>query len=228
MLQDLSLAVDEGTVGVLLGRNGVGKTTTLRSVMGLTPGRSGSVIANEQDITRLSPEKIAHAGVALVPQGRGMFESLTVREHLSVFARSFTTRGSGSGRSANSGSWDFDEVLKLFPRLGERLSSRGTDLSGGEQQMLAIGRALITNPRLLLLDEPTEGLSPAAVREVVAAIRALRSRGDMTILLVEQNLSLALELADHIYVMNKGSVVFDGSSQDLKGSVDIQERFLGL
>jgi branched-chain amino acid transport system ATP-binding protein len=220
VLQGVSLNVGPGQVVGLMGRNGVGKTTTLRSIIGFSPPRRGRITFRDVDVTKMAPHRIAKSGISLVPQGRRIFPSLTVAEHLHVFARS----GNGAGEHA----WDEARILSLFPNLEERLKQKGSALSGGEQQMLAIARALLTNPRLLLMDEPSEGLSPIAVQHVVEVIEQLRAKAELPILLVEQNLSLALNLADYIYVMNKGGIVFDGPAEELARSHDIQRTYLGL
>ena len=220
VLQGVSLSVDSGQVVALMGRNGVGKTTTIRSIVGFSPPKRGSITFRDVEITRLAAHQIAKMGISLVPQGRRIFPTLTVAEHLRVFRRD---------RDGEAGTgWDLDRILRLFPALGRRLKQRGASLSGGEQQMLAIARALLTNPELLLMDEPSEGLSPLAVQQVVEVIEHLRTTAELPILLVEQNLSLALNLADRIYVMNKGTVVFEGSSDELSNAHDVQRTYLGL
>ena len=216
VLQGVSLTVGPGEVVTLLGRNGVGKTTTIRSIVGFTPARSGAVLYKGEDITHEPSYLIARRGVGLVPQGRRIFGSLTVIEQLTLGADA----GAGSG-------WTLDRVYELFPRLEERRRQRATTLSGGEQSMLAIARALMTNPDLLLMDEPTEGLAPLLVAQVAEAIVMLKDR-EQSILLVEQNLSLALEVADRIYVMSKGAIVFEGSPDEFRGRDDIQSRYLGV
>jgi branched-chain amino acid transport system ATP-binding protein len=220
VLQGVSLGLDAGQVVALMGRNGVGKTTTIRSIVGFSPPKRGTITFNEVDITGLAAHQIAKKGISLVPQGRRIFPSLTVAEHLRVFRRN----GGGETEAA----WDLDRILRLFPALERRLKQRGSSLSGGEQQMLAIARALLTNPTLLLMDEPSEGLSPIAVQQVVEVIEHLRTAAEVPMLLVEQNLSLALNLADRIYVMNKGVIVFDGSADELANSHDVQRTYLGL
>jgi branched-chain amino acid transport system ATP-binding protein len=220
VLQGVSLNVGSGQVVGLMGRNGVGKTTTLRSIIGFSPPRRGRITFKDVDVSKMAPHQIAKSGISLVPQGRRIFASLTVAEHLHVFARG----GNGGGEHG----WDEARILSLFPNLEQRLKQKGSDLSGGEQQMLAIARALLTNPQLLLMDEPSEGLSPIAVQHVVEVIEHLRTKAELPILLVEQNLSLALNLADYIYVMNKGMIVFDGPAEELARSHDIQRTYLGL
>jgi branched-chain amino acid transport system ATP-binding protein len=220
VLQGVTLDVGPGQVVALMGRNGVGKTTTIRSIVGFSPPKRGSITFKAVDITTMAAHQIARKGISLVPQGRRIFPSLTVAEHLRVFSR----LGEGTAEQ----NWDLNRILPLFPALERRMKQRGSSLSGGEQQMLAIARALLTNPRLLLMDEPSEGLSPLAVQQVVEVIEHLRKEADLPILLVEQNLALALSLADRIYVMNKGTIVFEGSSNELAGSPDIQRTYLGL
>ena len=220
VLQGVSLSVGKGTVVAVLGRNGVGKTTLVRTVIAFTPARRGRVLFAGRDVTRLPAYRIAQAGMALVPQGRRVFTSLTVRENLEIAA----------GRSAPgraSLDWTFDAVLQLFPRLRERLSNRGGTLSGGEQQMLAIGRALIANPRLLLMDEPTEGLSPYVVEEIKQLILRLKQSG-LSILLVEQNVELAVGVADLVYVMDKGRIVSSVTPTELMANEPMMETYLGI
>jgi branched-chain amino acid transport system ATP-binding protein len=198
VLQGVSLTVPERAVVVVLGRNGVGKTTLIHSIIGFTPPRAGTVRFRGETLTGLPSERIVRHGLGLVPQGRRIFPSLTVREQLAIAER----RGPGAR-------WTVERVLELFPALRTRLRHFGNRLSGGEQQMLAIARSLLTNPALLLLDEPTEGLSPRLVDEVAGVLGRLRQE-DVSLLLVEQNLSVALDLGDHVYVMEKGRVVFEG------------------
>ena len=218
VLHDVSLDVPQGTVVALLGRNGVGKTTTLRSVMGLTPARSGRILFKDEDITATPPYMISRKGIGYVPQGRRLFRSLTVKEHLSVYHR----RGT-DGEDA----WPPDRVLEFFPRLKERYSSKGGELSGGEQQMLAIARALVTNPHLIVLDEPTEGLAPLVVAEVGRLILKVKDEG-FSILLTEQKLRFALSLADDVYLMSKGHIVFHSSPQELDENEEVKKLYLGL
>jgi branched-chain amino acid transport system ATP-binding protein len=216
ILQGVDLSVTHGQVVALLGRNGVGKTTTVRSIVGFTPPRRGHIRFNGKEIAGRSAHAISRMGIGLVPQGRRVFGSLTVREHLKLFAR---------GRNSN---WDLDRVVSIFPRLGERLRQRASALSGGEQQMLAIGRALITGPELLVVDELTEGLAPVLVEAIGHAIRELKETEKQTILLIEQNLPLALSLADYVYVMNKGAIVFEGAPDELSNAADVQALYLGV
>jgi branched-chain amino acid transport system ATP-binding protein len=215
VLQGVSLAVNEGECVAMLGRNGAGKTTTLSALVGFIRPRSGSVRLSGAEMAGRPPHQIARAGASLVPQGRRVFGDLTVIENLTLTAR------------ARSGGWDIARVLALFPSLERRRESFGDQLSGGEQQMLAIGRALMRNPDLLLLDEPSEGLAPKVVDEVGEALTQLRDSG-LAILLVEQNLALATRVAQRVYVMNKGQIVFDGTAAELAASPDVEARYLGV
>lgn len=216
VLQGVSVNVKKGSLSVLLGRNGMGKTTTIRSIIGFTPPRQGKIRFQGNEIQKLPSYRVAQLGIGLVPQGRGVFPNLTVKENLTIAARSSSRRG-----------WTLDKIYDLFPRLKERASSMGGNLSGGEQQMLTIGRALMTNPDLLLLDEPSEGLSPLMVQEVENIISALKQEG-LSMLMVEQNISMALKVADWVYVMCKGEVVFDGSPDDLKRNDEVKHKYLGM
>ena len=214
VLQGISLRVDPGEVLAILGRNGMGKTTLIRTIVGFTPPREGRVLYEGTEITRLPPFRMVALGMALVPQGRRVFPSLSVRENLDVARR-------GEGR------WNLEQVYALFPRLGERAGNRANKLSGGEQQMLAIGRALMSNPDLLLMDEPTEGLAPLLVREVGRVIGELKRSG-LSILLVEQNLALALSVADRVHVLSRGQIVHSGTPAELMGNDDVKTRYLGV
>ncbi|HEV8671593.1 MAG TPA: ABC transporter ATP-binding protein [Candidatus Limnocylindria bacterium] len=215
VLQGVSLDVGEREAVALLGRNGAGKTTTINAIVGFVRPRGGTVRVGDQDVTAKPPHRVAAAGVALVPQGRRVFSDLTVRENLTIAAR------------GNGGGWDLARVLELFPSLGRRLANRGDELSGGEQQMVAIGRALLRDPVLLLLDEPSEGLAPKLVNEVGDALVRLRESG-LSLLLVEQNLALATRVAQRVYVMNKGTIVFSGTTADLAAAGDVEARYLGI
>jgi branched-chain amino acid transport system ATP-binding protein len=201
ILHDVALSVAEGRITVLLGRNGAGKTTTLRSLVGLTPPRSGRVTIFGQDITRRAPFRIAALGVGYVPEGRRIFPNLTVDENLRVPLE-------------RPGPWTIARIYALFPRLSERRNSRGRQLSGGEQEMLAIARALLLNPRLLLLDEPSQGLAPLIVRDVFRIVATMRADG-MSVLLVEQNVRMGLEVADDAYVLDDGKIVSAGPAGEL-------------
>ena len=216
VLQGVSLEVKKGMVLAMLGRNGVGKTTLIRSIVGFTPARSGRILFNGQEITRLDADRIVRMGVGLVPQGRRVFPSLTVKENLAIAER--TTNGKG---------WDFKKIYTLFPRLEERWNQRAKTLSGGEQQMLAIARALISNPLFLLMDEPTEGLAPVLVREVGDAILKLKAEG-LSILLVEQNLSFARRFADYVHLMSKGKIVYSATPAELWEDQEAKHRWLGV
>ena len=215
ILQGISFNVKQGKVVGLLGRNGMGKTTLIRSVVGFTPPRQGEVLFKERDITGWSSNRVVNFGIGLVPQGRRVFPSLSVFENLTVANR------------RKGGQWNLKRVLEIFPRLGERRAIRAGKLSGGEQQMLAIARALMTNPDLLLMDEPTEGLAPLMVREVGRVIENLKSQG-LSILLVEQNLPLALRVSDEIHVLSRGRIVHSCSPQALWENEEIKSKYLGL
>ena len=214
VLHGVSLAVADGEVLTILGRNGTGKTTLIRSIIGFTPPRQGSVRLKGEDVSGWPPYRLVEHGVALVPQGRRVFPSLSVRENLEV-ARS------GNGR------WSLERVYELFPRLRERAHNRANKLSGGEQQMLAIARALMSNPSLLLMDEPTEGLAPLLVREVGRVIGELKREG-LSILLVEQNLPLALGVADRVHILSRGQIVYSGPPAALAADEDVKSRHLGV
>jgi branched-chain amino acid transport system ATP-binding protein len=214
ILQGVSLRVEPGQVVAVLGRNGVGKTTLLRSVMGLTPPRRGQVILEGRDITGLAPHRISRLGIGYVPQGRRIFNSLTVRENLAVVERP---------RAA----WPMPRVLKLFPILLERATQFAGSLSGGQQQMLAIGRGLLTNPKMLVMDEPTEGLAPLIVRELEETLQRLKASGT-SILLAEQRFGFALNVADRAYILAHGRTVAEGTPEDLWDNQAIKHTYLGV
>jgi branched-chain amino acid transport system ATP-binding protein len=220
ILQGVSLTVGPGEVVTLIGRNGAGKTTTLRSIMGIARPRRGRVRLGGDDITALDTHEIARRGVAWVPEERRILPNLTVLENLRLGMLG------APGRSAN-GSARIDEVLAYFPRLGERIGHRGRHLSGGEQQMLAIARALVAGPSVMLVDEPTEGLAPLLVQSLTEILAAINRRGT-TILLVEQTLEVALALSHRLYVMDQGRIQFEGTPEALQRDPTIQQRFLGI
>src|ERR1700722_7613858 len=214
VLQGVTLELKPGQVVALLGRNGVGKTTLARSIMGLTPAKRGNILFKGTDITHMPAHRIARMGIGLVPQGRRVFRSLTVKEHLQVTAR-------GHGR------WTFERIVKLFPNLNARLRSLAGKLSGGEQQMLAAGRALVGNPALLVMDEPTEGLAPLMGRELGRAIESLKHAGT-SILLIEQQLAFALRYADIVFIMSKGRIVHQCAPAELAVDAETKARYLGV
>jgi len=216
ILHGVSLAVRQGEVVCLLGRNGAGKTTTILTVMGYLHPRRGTIRLNGRAIDRLPPQAVARLGVGFVPQERGIFPSLSVRENLTVFAR--------GGRG---GYWTLARIFELFPVLAARERNLGFQLSGGEQQMLSIARALMLNPALLLLDEPSEGLAPLIVGEIIDVLKRLKGAG-LAILLVEQNLKVARAVADRHHVMNKGAICFTGDTAELERSEDVLRNYLSV
>jgi branched-chain amino acid transport system ATP-binding protein len=216
VLQGVSLKVEKGTVVVILGRNGVGKTTLIRSIIGFNPPRRGKIIYQGQDITHQESFRSVRLGIGLVPQGRRIFSSLTVKENIEIAAQ-----------KQGASPWTLDRLLSLFPQLRGRLYTRGGKLSGGEQQMLACSRALIGNPDLLLMDEPSEGLSPIVIQEIGQIIDEIKARG-LSILLVEQNFSFALKLADYVYVMSKGTIVYESEPKELWENIEIKSSYLGI
>ena len=218
VLFGMELNVGKGEVVTLLGRNGMGKTTTLHSVMGLVPSRSGNIRFQGQELRELPSYQIAKTGLSLVPEGRQIFPNLTVHENLVATA---------SNRSQSENLWNLDRVFDLFPRLPNRIHHMGNQLSGGEQQMLAIGRALMTNPKLLILDEATEGLAPLIRNEIWNCVSSLKSAGQ-SILLVDKNIDALTRIADRHFIIEKGKVVWDGTSSELQGDQDLQHRFLGV
>lgn len=228
VLQGVSLEVHRGQVVAILGRNGMGKTTLIRSIFGLTPPRQGEVLFREEAIQGLAPYQIAQRGMSLVPQGRRIFKNLSVRENLML-----PTSGLASGIREKhhyedyTPTWSFESTLNEFPQLRDRLNNGGNELSGGEQQMLAIARALISNPDLILMDEPSEGLSPLFVQHVGQIMSRVKAMGH-AILLVEQNLALALSVADYVYIISSGRFVFAGTPADLSGQTDILNEHLGV
>jgi len=213
ILHGISLEVNEGEIVTVLGRNGAGKTTTMRSLSGLTAPRSGKIEVFGHDTTHWPPHRIAQLGVGYVPEGRKIFGALTVRENLMV-------------PHTRPGPWTLERVFKLFPRLEERKSQLGRQLSGGEQEMLSIARPLLLNPRLMLLDEPSQGLAPLVVKEVMQVVRRMRDEG-LSVLLVEQNVPLSLSVADRAYVLDDGKVVYSGSAHDLAKDRELVEKLAG-
>jgi branched-chain amino acid transport system ATP-binding protein len=220
ILQGLSFTVEKGKCVALLGRNGAGKTTTIHSIAGLVAPRRGLIEYGGQKISGLPPYRIARMGIGLVPQGRRIFPSLTVRENLVMPAREPRS-------AAERKAWTLEEIYGLFPVLKERENNMGNELSGGQQQMLAIGRALMTNPDFLMMDEPSEGLAPVIIEQVGEIIHKLKETG-LSILLVEQNFYLACDVADEVLVMSKGQIVWQGSPQELLQDEEIQHRYLGV
>jgi len=214
ILHDLSLRVGESEVVALLGRNGAGKTTTMRSIAGLTPPRSGEIRYKGRNIAGLEAHRVSRLGIALVPETRDIFSFLSAKENLSIAVR-------------KDSRWQIDTVLERFPRLKERLNNKGRELSGGEQQMLAIARALLTGPDLLLLDEPSQGLAPLVVESVMETIRDLKKER-VSMLLVEQNAEMALQLADRVYVIDHGTVVFEGTPAALRADRQVTTTYLGV
>ena len=213
VLHDIHLSVGQGQVVTLLGRNGMGKTTTISTIFGLLAARGGRVSIDGRDVTRAAPHRIARAGLGLVPEGRQVFPTLDVRENLIATAR--------------PGHWTLPRVLELFPRLAERMGHKGSELSGGEQQMLAIGRALMTNPRLIVLDEATEGLAPLIRDEIWSCLTRLKDQGE-AILIVDKNLSALTRFADRHVVIEKGRTVWSGDNAQLLSDPDVAERHLGV
>lgn len=216
ILHGVSLEVKEGSVVALLGRNGMGKTTIIRSIIGFTPPRRGEIRFKGKNITGIQPYHIAKMGISLIPQGRRIFPSLSVEENLTMAAR-------GGGKP---GTWTLDRVYSLFPILRARTKCKGNLLSGGEQQMLTIARALMTNPELLLMDEPSEGLAPIIVQEISQIIGQLKESG-FSILLVEQNLPMALRLADYVYIVSKGAIVYQSTAEELSDNEEVKAKYLG-
>lgn len=218
ILQGVSMEVPQGKVVTLLGRNGVGKTTLMHSIIGFQPIRRGSILFEGREIKTLPTHKIVRMGISLVPQGRRIFPSLTVKENLEV-----PYQGSARGET----DWNLKEIFAIFPAIEKRKSHRGGKLSGGEQQMLTTGRALVCQPKLLLMDEPSEGLAPLLVRELARTIKGFKGQG-LTVLLVEQKLSFALEVADYAYIMSKGKIVHHSTPDELWRNEEVKARHLGI
>jgi branched-chain amino acid transport system ATP-binding protein len=218
VLHGISLTVRAGEVVTLMGRNGMGKTTTVRSIMGLTPAMAGSIRFAGEDIRTLPAYRIAQLGIGLVPEGRQVFPNLTARENLIATA---------ANRNGSAEPWTLEKVCELFPRLAERLTGMANLLSGGEQQMLAIGRALMTNPRLLILDEATEGLAPLIRAEIWQCLSRLKGP-NRSILVIDKNVEALTHIADRHYLIERGRVVWTGSSQELAAAPEVQHRYLGI
>ena len=218
VLFGVSLRIGAGQVATLLGRNGMGKTTTVRSIMGMIPAKGGRIAFEDKPISGLPSYRIAQAGIGLVPEGRQIFPNLTVRENLIATA---------ANRGKRPDPWTLDRVFELFKNLNERKSHYGNQLSGGEQQMLAIGRALMTNPRLLILDEATEGLAPLIRAEIYRSIEQLKAVG-LSILVIDKDVKALIRVADQHYMLEKGRVVWSGTSAELAASEDVQHRYLGV
>ncbi len=218
VLFGVSLRIDAGQVVTLLGRNGMGKTTTVRSIMGIARARAGSIRFEDQELRGLPSFRVAQLGLGLVPEGRQVFPNLTVRENLVATA---------ANRAGAANPWTLDKVHALFPELAERRNHTGNQLSGGEQQMLAIGRALMTNPKLLILDEATEGLAPLIRDKIYRSIEQLKAAG-LSILVIDKDLRTLIRVADRHFVLEKGRIVWSGTSQALAASADVQHRYLGV
>jgi branched-chain amino acid transport system ATP-binding protein len=218
VLFGISLTVPAGEMVSLMGRNGMGKTTTVRTIMGLTPAAAGTIRFDGADIRRLPPYRVARCGIGLVPEGRQVFPNLTTRENLLATA---------SNRRGTADPWTIEKVQAIFPRLAERAATMARQLSGGEQQMLAIGRALMTNPRLIILDEATEGLAPLIRDEIWRCLTALKRAGQ-SILVIDKNVEALLEIADRHYVIERGRVTWSGTSRELAAAPDVQHRYLGI
>lgn len=218
VLFDVALDIGDGEVVTLLGRNGMGKTTTVRSIMGLLAPKGGEISFEGRAVAGIAPEKIARCGIGLVPEGRQVFPTLSVRENLVATA---------SNRLKRPSPWTLERVYALFPRLGERAGQSARTLSGGEQQMLAVGRALMTNPKLLILDEATEGLAPVIRAEIWGCIEALKAQGQ-SILLIDKNINVLKRIADRHYIIEKGRTVWSGSSADLAANAELVHRYVGV
>lgn len=216
VLRGVSLSVEEGEVVGLLGRNGAGKTTTLLTIMGYLRARQGAIVFRGEGLGGLHPYRVARRGIGFVPQERRIFPSLTVRENLSI-----------GERSDARGRWSVEDMWNIFPNLHARQKNLGCHLSGGEQQMLAIARALMVDPTLLLLDEPSEGLAPLIVEKIVHVLHEVKGKG-LTILLIEQNLGTALKLADRHYVLSKGEICYSGTSSELEANEEVKKKYLGV
>ena len=218
VLFGMSLTVNEGEVVSLLDRNGMGKTTTIRSLMGMVPTHGGSITFEGKQVNRLRDYQIAQLGLGLVPEGRQIFPNLTVRENLVATA---------GNRSAAAEPWTVDAIVDMFPNLGDRMNNMGNQLSGGEQQMLAVGRALMTNPKLLILDEATEGLAPLIREEIWKCLEGLKERGQ-SILVIDKNVGALTRIGDRHYIVERGRIVWQGNSDELRADEELQHRYLGV
>lgn len=218
VLFGMSFSVNEGEVVSLLGRNGMGKTTTIRSLMGMVPTHGGSITFEGREVRNLKDYQIAKLGLGLVPEGRQIFPNLTVRENLIATA---------ANRTGTDKPWEVDHIVEMFPNLGDRMSNMGNQLSGGEQQMLAVGRALMTNPKLLILDEATEGLAPLIREEIWTCLEGLKARGQ-SILVIDKNVDALTRIGDRHYIVERGQVVWEGNSAELSSNKEVQERYLGV
>ena len=218
VLFGMSFSVNEGEVVSLLGRNGMGKTTTIRSLMGMVPTHGGSITFEGREVRNLKDYQIAKLGLGLVPEGRQIFPNLTVRENLIATA---------ANRAGTDKPWEVDHIVEMFPNLGDRMSNMGNQLSGGEQQMLAVGRALMTNPKLLILDEATEGLAPLIREEIWTCLEGLKARGQ-SILVIDKNVDALTRIGDRHYIVERGQVVWEGNSAELSSNKEVQERYLGV
>ena len=214
MLKGVSLNVNKGEIISILGRNGAGKTTTIKSIMGLAPSSDGSIILKDEEITNFEPHKVAKKGISFVPASKGIFSSLTAYENLKIF-------------HLKHSKWNIDDVFNLFPKLKKLKFRNGNSLSGGEQQMLAIGRSLVINPSVIMLDEPSQGLAPMIVEDVKEMLIKLKKEG-MSIILVKQNLQTALDVADRVYILDQGEIVFEGKSEELSKNKKLTLKFLGV
>ena len=218
VLFGMSFSVNEGEVVSLLGRNGMGKTTTIRSLMGMVPTHGGSITFEGREVRYLKDYQIAKLGLGLVPEGRQVFPNLTVRENLIATA---------ANRTGTDKPWEVDHIVEMFPNLGNRMSNMGNQLSGGEQQMLAVGRALMTNPKLLILDEATEGLAPLIREEIWTCLKGLKERGQ-SILVIDKNVDALTRIGARHYIVERGQVVWEGNSAELSSNKEVQERYLGV
>jgi len=218
VLFGMSFSVKEGEVVSLMGRNGMGKTTTIRSLMGMVPTHGGSITFEGREVQSLKDYQIAKLGLGLVPEGRQIFPNLTVRENLIATA---------ANRTGTDNPWEVDHVVDMFPNLGNRMNNMGNQLSGGEQQMLAVGRALMTNPKLLILDEATEGLAPLIREEIWKCLEGLKERGQ-SILVIDKNVDALTRIGDRHYIVERGQIVWEGNSAELSSNEEVQHRYLGV